>query len=37
MTKYAAPRPKVFLYVDGDDDICRKAKGTKRCVIEKNV
>ena len=43
MTKLAAPWPKVYLYLDDDDDdiddddydICRKAKGTKKCVIEK--
>ena len=42
MKKFSAPWPKVYSYLDDDDDddddddnICRKGKGTKKCVTER--
>ena len=35
MTKFAAPRSKIYSYSMDDDSAARKAKGTKKCVIKR--
>ena len=37
MTKFIALRPKTYTYLMDDDNEVEKAKGTKKCVIKKEL
>ena len=37
MTEFAALRPKTYSYLMDDDGSDKKAKGTKKCVIERRL
>ena len=37
MKKFVGLRPKRYAYLKDNDDESKKAKGTKRCVIKRNL
>ena len=37
ITEFVAPRPKTYAYLDDDSNDHKKAKGTKKCVINQKV
>ena len=37
MKKFVGLRPKTYAYLKGNDDEIKKQKGTKRCVIKRNL
>ena len=37
MSEFVALRPKAYIYFMDDDSESKKVKGTKKCVIKKNL
>ena len=37
ITEFVAPRPKIYAYLEDDDNDHKKAKGTKLCVIKQEL